>query len=212
MFFYVVFALCIPPPRRLALAVSGAALCAVVVLGPWLPKPFDFWSNQIVLNFVFGLVIGSAYSEGARISRATGAFLCALGLAGIAASSWLGDLGSIRILHWSIPAALIVTGCALSPLGSGRHWATLKLAAIGDASYALYLIHPFMSVPRLIVQKLADPSFAPWLWWPTAYAAVLIAGCVVAALIVHRLFEAPVTRYLKRWLATRTAKLPVAAV
>jgi exopolysaccharide production protein ExoZ len=70
------------------------------------------------------------------------------------------------------------------------------LASFGDASYALYLIHPFViRTLREIVLRGAAAALGPW---PFVLAAVALA--LAASLVVHRLFEQPVTRWLRRRL------------
>jgi exopolysaccharide production protein ExoZ len=70
---------------------------------------------------------------------------------------------------------------------------TITLARIGDASYALYLVHPF-AIRGLREVFARVGLFEPWL-----FVAAALASAVIAALLVHRLFEAPVTRALRRW-------------
>jgi exopolysaccharide production protein ExoZ len=71
---------------------------------------------------------------------------------------------------------------------------------IGDASYALYLIHPFvMRAGSLAAHRLGLASSGAVL----AYVVVsLVVSCLVA-MIVNSALERPATRYLRRRLSPR---------
>src|SRR5690349_15839002 len=66
MFFYAVFAFAILLPGRAAVATICAAFVALVVVGRYttLPLPFLFWSNPIIFEFCYGMVIALIYREG----------------------------------------------------------------------------------------------------------------------------------------------------
>jgi peptidoglycan/LPS O-acetylase OafA/YrhL len=92
-----------------------------------------------------------------------------------------------------VPAALMVAGAAFGGLCVSRHWWPVVL--LGEASYALYLLH---SIPvRAVLQGAGwaklDVASAPWLW-----LALATAGAIALALVVHLAFERPVTRALRR--------------
>jgi peptidoglycan/LPS O-acetylase OafA/YrhL len=70
---------------------------------------------------------------------------------------------------------------------------TIALARIGDASYALYLVHPF------VIRGLREIFVRLGLFEPGLFVATALTGAVIAALLVHKLFEVPVTRVLRRW-------------
>jgi peptidoglycan/LPS O-acetylase OafA/YrhL len=68
---------------------------------------------------------------------------------------------------------------------------------LGDASYALYLVHPAMIalVRAVALRGAVDPVAAPWL-----YFLGLVTLCIGAALLVHRWLEKPITEGMKRRL------------
>ena len=92
-----------------------------------------------------------------------------------------------------IPAALIVAACVLGPVWPVTR-VTLALAAIGDASYSLYLFHPFVIRVLRNAWLAVMPATVP-------LGPELTLGCVLAvaaALLLHRLVEAPMTFWLQR--------------
>ena len=70
-------------------------------------------------------------------------------------------------------------------------------AFLGDISYAIYLIHPF--VIRGIGEVIVRTGVATHLG-PIGFVIVALAGTVIAAVIVHRAFERPATASMRRRL------------
>ena len=70
------------------------------------------------------------------------------------------------------------------------------LAAVGDASYALYLVHPF------VIRGMREVVLRLGLYSPALYVALALAGSVIAALLLYRFFEKPATRLARRWLGS----------
>lgn len=219
-FFYVLFAIGLGFGRRGAVAwLAGVLglLAAAGVTWPDLPVPLRFWANPIVLEFAAGAGLALAYRAGLRPAAPIRAALAALGLLGlILAARVLAGLGEadgvLRPLLVGVPATLLVA----SALGPGRDAAqvarlpapTRALVMLGDASYALYLVHPFALRPvREILLRLgAAPALPPW-----AAMVPMLAASVAVALLVHRYVERPLTRRMRRILDPGVADNRVAA-
>jgi peptidoglycan/LPS O-acetylase OafA/YrhL len=117
--------------------------------------------------------------------------------------------GLDRPLLAGLPALALVAAAALGPERGAAGGAPLPsplplplraLSRLGDASYALYLVHPFAL--RAGREALLRLGLAPWLpLWGSLLAMTLLA--VAAALLVHRLVERPLTRTLRAWLEAR---------
>ncbi|MCJ2084990.1 acyltransferase [Methylobacterium sp. E-005] len=208
-FFYVLFAAGLGFGRRGAVVWLVVALALLVAAGstlPDLPLPVRFWANPIVLEFAAGAGLALAYRDGLRLSVPFRIVLAVLGLAGLVlAARLLAGLGEadgvLRPLLVGVPAALLVA----SALGPGRDTAqvgrlpvpTRALAMLGDASYALYLVHPFAL--RFVRETLLRLGATPPLY-PYGGMVVMLGASVAAALLVHRSVEAPLTRWLRRVL------------
>jgi peptidoglycan/LPS O-acetylase OafA/YrhL len=121
-----------------------------------------------------------------------------VGLAGLAADAT--GFGIPRGVAWGLPAAALVGGAALGGAdGAGRR-GRRAAERLGDASYALYLVHPF---PMRLLQ----------LRWPPGgplsivlYIATAMLLSVVLALALHRWIERPLTHAARRVLARPAAK------
>ncbi|GEO99236.1 acyltransferase family protein [Methylobacterium haplocladii] len=203
MFFYAVFAIGIGWGRRAAVAWLVAALGLLVLSRaafPDMPMPLAFWTSPIILEFAFGAALGLARAEGFRIGLPVRAMLCAGGLTLL----MLVPEPSLA-LHpfvYGIPSALLVAAAALGhdPASSGDDSPSLSVraaAALGDASYALYLVHPF--VLRGTREALVRSGLGPVLGaWPSL--GLMIGLAVLVSLAVYRLVERPLTRRARRLL------------
>jgi peptidoglycan/LPS O-acetylase OafA/YrhL len=203
MFFYGLFALALIARRVVAVAglvVLFAALSLIRTLSGGLQLQLSFWFNPLILEFVFGMLLAVVYSSGFRLPPLSAALLLLAALAGFAIpfAPWLPELP--RWIGWGIPSAFAVAALSLSS-------SPLRLAGIaglGDASYALYLIHPMViAVARLAAQHgYIEPVKAPWL-----YLAGIVITCLTLSLAVYQGIERPMTVYCRRLLAAPTASI-----
>jgi peptidoglycan/LPS O-acetylase OafA/YrhL len=202
MFFYLVFAVAVMFPAMRAVAGLSAFMLALVGLGLWLrpaPGPLNFWSQAIILEFAAGMWIGLAWLKGVRIGAWLAAALAFAGLAILllADPNAVDFAGVQRLWRWGLPAALIVAAAALLPmprLDASRSMGALS--KVGDASYALYLCHPFVLRGLTILWEKAGlgVQMNPW-----TYVAVATVLATLVSLPVYALFEKPVTARVQGW-------------
>jgi exopolysaccharide production protein ExoZ len=197
MMFYLLFALSLPLSRRLSRSIVIAALVVLVVAGQLFANAgtaFWFWSRPIILEFGLGVGLASLWLAGWRPSRIMGAGLIFAGLTALLVLQVLG-IGLDRLFVAGMPMTLVLAG-SLAFSGSGEatsHGATSRLAArIGDASYALYLLHPFVLKGLLIVVGARIMSVSPWL-----HLCIATILAIIASVLVWRYFERPLTRALQ---------------
>ena len=185
--------------RGRAVAWLAAALAGLVALGltvPDLPTPLAFWGSPIVLEFALWAALGLARARGLRLSPGPRLALAAAGVVSLAAA---GDPDPLwRPLVYGGPALLLVAAAALGREAERRgNRITGAVVALGDASYALYLVHPFvLRATREIVLRLGlVPVLGPW-----GALGLMLGLSVLAALAVTRFVEAPLTRAVRRRL------------
>jgi peptidoglycan/LPS O-acetylase OafA/YrhL len=143
MFFYAVFApfLLLPRPK----AVIGAALllCGFVAFSRIIGfgnVQLTFWSAPLILEFCAGMLVALAL-PGRRLKVPARLVLVVLAFAGLhfamaAPPAW-------RAAVYGPPAMALVAAAALgAPAAMGR--VEKLLVRLGDASYAMYLVHPFV--------------------------------------------------------------------
>jgi peptidoglycan/LPS O-acetylase OafA/YrhL len=174
--FYVMFALALAA-RVHPLWISPALTC-LAIAGFWRdsawPAPL-FLANGLVLEFAAGMALACIRW---RVPRRAAPWLLA---AGATLLLNLPSAGPWRFLLWGIPASVILAAClALEPTVGQRLPAWLL--TVGDASYAIYLVHP------LIVPAMARHG--------ALAAAAAVPLSVAAGILVHRWLDAPLQRRL----------------
>ena len=209
MFFYALFAVAIALPRRRAVPALIGALILVVSLGQAfapLPQPLAFWSDPIVLEFAFGMALGWASAEGFLLNRP---FRLGLAVAGLALLTLdLTQPGQLpvlpRPLAYGLPAAFLVASAGLaSPERRGAENLLVRWGVIvGDASYGLYLLHPFVirALREFVTRSALASLVGPW-----GFVMLSIPCAAAAAIGVNRIFERPITRATRHLLEPSAA-------
>lgn len=204
MVFYLSFAALLWMPARALVAALATIFCALVVAGAvFAPQsaPLQFWTQPIILEFVFGAGIGLAYLSGLRLPPLVGhaAALAALVWFAVATGGVFPQGAFERVWALGGPAALLLAGLVLSSAGRIEGPFARGFALLGDASYALYLIHPLAIRGLNVVwvrSGLGDVG-SGWLFIGSA-----LALSIAASLVVYRLFERPLTRWLQGSIRT----------
>ena len=194
--FYLLFAAALILPRRLRAIGVTAGLCAVVAAGFLLNDPaYVLGANPMLLQFAAGVWLAVALDARVLPGRAWGFALLLLGLAMFAALQITGLINELwRPLIWGAPAALLVMG-GLSLEADGGVPRLLGARALGDASYALYLVH--LPATALIAHTLGWRD--PWL-----FVAVSTAFSIAIALACHVWVEIPLIAMVRRILSRRS--------
>ena len=141
MFFYVVFAAFISQARTRALLLMGATLGCLIAVHASVPRAataFVFWTDPIMAEFLLGVVIAVIAETALSLPdwlRAVGAILA---IGALLAGHFEG-VALAEPIGVGIPMAVLV---AMAVLGRPLPMPAL-LILTGEASYALYLVHPF---------------------------------------------------------------------
>ena len=196
-YFYAIFALALVFPKRFGLIALFGILFGLVGLAQALPgmaTVVDFWGQPIVLEFAAGVTLAMVYRRGWRISAGQALIVIAAGLALTMALRHLGvNSYATRAVVQGIPAALVVCGVVLwrGPMSTNSLARSLEFG--GNASYALYLSHPFSIRATTILWGMLGAPQSPWLF--ICFTAVF---AVCAAALVHLGIEMPLDRLLQR--------------
>lgn len=197
IYFYILFALVLSWPLRRSVPALIAAMVSTVALGKIvvLPLPLSFWTDPIVLEFALGMALGLMKTEGLVLSRGWRVALVPAGL--VLLVIWSGaDLP--RVFAYGLPAALLVAAAAL---GVDRLMLKTRLvrmgSALGDASYAIYLIHPFVirAGREIMIRSGLGTVIGGW-----GYILLVLVGAILASLLVFRWYERPFMEWIQRRL------------
>ena len=192
MLFYLVFAACLWQPIRRALVSVTLSLGGAIALHSVVPAGATmlvFWTNPIIAEFLFGMAIATAAATGVLLPGWLRVALAVTAVGWLIAQHQYG-IGGPQPLVIGVPMALLVVAAVL-----GRAIPVpTALLLLGDASYALYLVHPFpMRAAALLWQRLqlSGPLAA------AAYTVVALLLAVATAIAVHLWFERPVGAWLR---------------
>jgi len=192
MFFYVLFALCLVAGRLapvLMLTLLGG-LAAAGHLVDFRLAPLEFWTDGYIIEFGLGILLCLAWK---RWPFPAG--FAALGAIGLVAVLWqqASPLPLPRELAYGVPAMLVVAGALALRIERRGLW--VPLIALGNASYALYLSHPYVVLGAdAVTRRLGLDQGAAAL--ATDVLALGLA-CLVA-LVINYGFERPAQRWLLR--------------
>jgi exopolysaccharide production protein ExoZ len=163
--------------------------------------PIAFYLNSIVLEFFLGMLVAKACIKGIYFPQKTVFWLLACGFIFLLFPS--PDWNLPKVLISGVPASLIVWSAA--SLGTLENFIPRIVLYLGDASYSIYLIHPFVCpLPPTVLNRLHLDY--PWLSVVLSVALGLGVGC-----ILHQFVEIPMTNRLKGYLRVRNGLLPAPA-
>lgn len=207
MYFYGLFAVTLVLSRRLA-PVICSALIALVVLAIDLTgtqnESLRFYARPIVFEFVFGIfayyvvTFIDGRADDFRGARWVRWFLYASTLAAsvfIVGQEINGGFGLPRVIASGLPALIIVLGAILFEKLYNLQAKNKLVVLLGEASYILYLIHPYViyGALRLIVGPTSGLG-------PMAIGLLVLALLILpsaAAVLIHFWFEKPIMSYLR---------------
>jgi exopolysaccharide production protein ExoZ len=199
MFFYVLFALGLLF-KKCSSIVTILILLTLSLVGLGL-KPNEtishFYTDPFLLEFGLGMLIARGMPLlPAQASRSARLFVFVVAIAAVLTLVWepLLDAGP-RLLVFGVPSAVLVAS-AVTLERWGWKVTSSPMLLLGDASYSIYLTHPFVTQP---LQRLAP--HLPQRNLITVLLLVLtplvVAGCGIA---FFKFVERPLTVNLRRWL------------
>jgi exopolysaccharide production protein ExoZ len=203
MFFYFLFTL------ALALRVNVFKFIGVILMalsiGAYFRHPSwpaaAFYLNSIVLEFFLGMLVAKACINGNYFPRKTALWILAFGFALLLLPP--SDWNLPKVIINGLPACLIVWSAA--SLGGLETFIPRGVLYLGEASYSIYLIHPFVSpLPPTLLNRIHMDR--PWLSVVLSVALGLAAGC-----ILHQFIELPMTKWLRSFSRVRQQVPLVAA-
>ncbi len=192
MLFYVFFSLALLLPIRLGIVWLSVLMVGMALVGNLVDTShvqMAFWTSPIILEFLFGVYVALIFRSGVRIGVEAALVFVAIGLLGfVRVSSPWDDAALPQFLRSGLPAALFVLAAAIGPVLPYRK-IVLCGVALGDASYSLYLAHPFILRPmRAIWEKVIGGALPVGLF--TVFSTLAAA---LFALALFQSVEKPLT-------------------
>lgn len=165
-----------------------AIALTVLQMAHWVIPPaldslsFEFATNRIILSFLGGIVVAQLALEGRPGIVEGGAFLIGL-------ISAIVEDPTQRAVMYGLPSALVVYLAVKSRSTWGNRW----FVKLGDASYAIYLVHVFLIALVGKVSRSISPTLDADL-----LATVMLLMPIAAGLLLHQWFELPVSAAFAR--------------
>jgi len=194
-----------------ALWFFAAALQLVLTL---LGRPVtgvpSFFLSSFALDFLAGILVAVAHRGRAFSPTAMPLFLAIVALIiafivqqhfGIKRTG-LSDYVSIAAEYWTLLLGLLFAFLLHGLLRIEKRWHVPEwLVVLGGASYAIYLVH---TIANSLLQRIAIGLPSTLIAWGVGHMVLLLGG-VMVGIIVHFLFEKPVTKALRTRLLPRVA-------
>lgn len=214
MLFYLAFAACLLLSKRVGVAVLLAAFPLVVLAGsmvrPLFPysdplTPLAFWTDPIILQFGWGIVVGLAASDGNRPARLGWPVLVSVALMALIVVTFVQVGGRFPLsfpwqLGIGVVCAAIVWLCVhMVPVADGG--ALRCLERVGDASFSTYLFHPIV-LTMLFAITVRVPVLGGH---PVLVILAALLGCNAAGYGVSMLLERPLLEIGRTWTSRRYA-------
>lgn len=208
MYFYVVFSLSLLISRRLAPVICCVAITAIMLIirasGAENPS-IQFYARPLVFEFVFGIGIFyllywlERYRAVLDAAVSGKIFLAILLLASVATiffAEYRNGFGLPRPLISGISAFFIVFSAIMLERIYRVKIDSRILFLLGESSYILYLIHPYIVFGLLrTVLRGAHNESSPAI---IIIIVSLLAISSACAITIHLLFEKPVMQWLRR--------------
>ena len=194
MAFYALLALALLWGKRPSVIVIPVLLVATVLsffkTHDW--PTFAYLLSPVLLNFVWGILIGEWYLAGRRLPAPVSVALIVLGTVLI----FTPADAVTAILRMQLHMGAIVLGFVALERQIG-HTVPRLFTFLGDASYSLYLTHPMFAVFAVVILNKLAPSIPSWL----IFGVTLVLSIAFAA-ATFLYIERPITR----WLGNRFLK------
>lgn len=216
MYFYVVFAACLLVTRRwsplLCAALIGVIVIAIDLSGATSPT-VRFYARPIVYEFCYGIACYYVFALAERRAASLREWvpgrlilwaILAGALGALAFEEYHAGLGLPRFVSAGVPALLLVASALMLERVYGVSANSRSVYLLGESSYILYLIHPYIIYTIL---RVAVPGARGYSASGTGLLIVsLLVVSATAAVAIHQWFEKPLMAYLRAKLIRPDAR------
>lgn len=208
MYFYAIFAACLMFSVRWAPVLTAVVIIAVKVMA-WThftsSELLAFYSDRYTGFFVLGIAAFYAWKEcPRRISQFTAKYRWPIGVI-LAVALTVFNCFPLReikahltyapamALYFMLPFAAVMFALLLH--AEGVRLSSRLIGLLGDASFSIYLTHPFVAMIVETTLKQYPMAGAA----RTAAFVLFMTACAVVGIATHRAIERPLLRYARRF-------------
>jgi exopolysaccharide production protein ExoZ len=209
VFFYLLFGLLILDKRIGMLVFVGWTAC--VLAYPWFENyPWNFLFSYLHLRFLAGMAVAVLLRRwqvpAPRLVAFSGA---ALFLGAGMVEAFVRPLSALeQTLGYALGSAVALAGL-IQAERSGLIQPPRWLVYLGNASYAIYLVH-FLALS--MIAKIAKASHLDVHVPGTLLFCVHVAGAIASGCVFHHLVEHPIHAWAKRLFRSAKTRPPAAVV
>ena len=194
--FYGIFACGLLLPGTVRLIIPKTILMGLVLIGIITPQATTFGrfcTNPLLLNFVMGIVAFELLNR-KPVKKIPAVISILTSIIALTCINF-GYSSGIRVLDYAVPSLLFFVGM-VSLEGFFNAKRDFRLARvferIGDSSYSLYLLHPFVLVPGAISLRFLGVNY-----FGSLFSIILVALSLCAGWFCYRWIEQPLYRRLR---------------
>lgn len=202
MFFYLIFAIAMKLNYNYRITISSVFILIFVISGKLFflnSLIFQFFTNPIILEFILGMlayILFNKFSE-CRKQRKSPISIpwVAFGILVIICLPFATNFFNFneRVIKWGIPSFI----CFFSIIhGMPDIKFSKKILLLGDASYSLYLFHPY--VIQLFNKFFDLKSVNPNSFLAIPIVLGIIIFCCCFSILVFLYLEKPMTEFLRK--------------
>lgn len=195
MYFYLMFGLLLLVPLTV-LWLTVWVFSALLLGALWHPiSPLgQMLTSPLLLEFLMGVYIGTAFQKGWRLPYAV--ILAPVALTAIVAFDVSG-FRSIRVIEFGIPAVVLVASAVSLEVSKTLSFTRSLPLLLGDWSYSIYLTHVLtLAMFGTVIEATHMDGLLPG---PIMFLAEIAMAVCVGAL-AYQMFERPLQRYRNwRW-------------
>ncbi|ACT58827.1 acyltransferase family protein [Hirschia baltica] len=201
MFFYVIFAISMIAGRfKIYVCI---AIISLLILAGYVTKPTStiaqFYTSGIMLNFIWGAVSYLIFRHFPNVCKALQPFWPLAAIA-ILAQNFV-QLPLNREFAFGLPAAMLLLGVVTIKVPNGKVWSFSQL--LGDASYSLYLVHPYI---LQVIIKVLIPLVGINIVSISTATVMSIAVTFLASILLFKWIEKPSNTFLRSIALKKTMR------
>lgn len=195
-YFYIIFSVGLLFTGFLRFFTPAVILLSLVSLGYLMEASsvyFNFITNSLLIEFVMGILIFNIH-RAVVFNSACSLILIIVSIVSLTCVNFFGGSGE-RVFDFGVPCFLFF----LAMMNFERKFIVLKgniissiMAKVGNSSYSIYLIHPFVLTGSSIILKKLGFSEYGWL-----FVSTLIINSVLVGWCCHVFLEKPITEFIR---------------
>ncbi len=213
IFFYIIFAGVLLTGKKFLFTKITILFSSFVIMKSFIKieNPiFIAYTNPILMEFIAGVLFAKLYYRTILIKKLEkikyfGILILLISFLLLIISIHPSISVLPRVIKWGIPASLIILSCLLSEEYISK-FKVIFLRILGNASYSIYLSHPFSIGACSFFWKKINYSFhGTSLFIFTLFSFSI---CIIIGILSYYIIEKPLLNFLQKWIKKEVQNIP----